>query len=212
MNNIALFGGTFNPIHLGHLKIATAIQTQFHFSSFLFLPARKPVHKGASTSASHRVEMLNLALQAMPITAASICLDEINRTTPSYTVETLKQLRKGSAPLSITLILGWDAFGGLTSWHQYEKLLSLCHLLVVNRPNTDAPLPADLQALLQTHLTADSEMLKTHPYGCIYLFDAGTHDISSSELRKRIQQKQSIVDWVPAPVWEYIKKNELYKS
>jgi nicotinate-nucleotide adenylyltransferase len=212
MNNIALLGGTFDPIHLGHLAIANAIQTKFNFSSFLFLPCRTPVHKGVFASAHHRVEMIKLALQSTSIPAADLCLDEINRITPSYTVETLQQLRKASDPLSITMILGWDAFLGLTSWHHYEKLLSLCHLLVVNRPNADSPLPPEIQTLLQTHLINDPESLKTQAHGFIYLFDAGEHNISSTDLRQRIGKNQSVVDCVPELVWEYIKKNDLYES
>jgi nicotinate-nucleotide adenylyltransferase len=208
--SIALLGGTFDPIHLGHLSIAQTIQTQFHFSSFLFLPAHLPVHKQADASISQRVDMINLVLEAMPIEHASLCLQEVNRSAPSYMIDTLRELRQIHPNTAISLILGWDSFLSLPDWHQFESLLSFCHFLVINRPRVVWQLNDTLQSFIQKHQTDEFSKLQIESCGLIYFFHAGLYEISSSEIRERVRHHQSIQDMVPKAVETYIRAHKLY--
>lgn len=207
---IALFGGTFDPIHLGHLSVAKTIQAQFHFSSFLFLPAHVPVHKQAEASISQRLDMMKLALDAVPIEHANLCLLEVNRTAPSYTIDTLREFRHLYPDTSISLILGWDSFLNLPEWYQFEELLSFCHFLVINRPRVVGQLNDRLHSLTQMHQTDDFSKLQSTPCESIYFFNAGLHEICSSEIRDQVRNHHSLDGLVPKAVETYIQQNQLY--
>ncbi|MCX7115958.1 MAG: nicotinate (nicotinamide) nucleotide adenylyltransferase [Gammaproteobacteria bacterium] len=200
--SLLLFGGTFDPIHLGHLAIAQAVQQQFHFSSFLFLPCQLPVHKNQpSTTPEQRIHMLSLALDANPIENASICLDEIHRPTPSFTVDTLHHLRQKTDPNTpITLLIGLDAFLNFLTWHQPEIILQLSKLLVIQRPLANPTLPPSLQALLKQENNT------------ITFFNAGLYEINSSTIRDHIQHKRPYRHWLPEAVGDYIEQEKLYRG
>ena len=182
MRNIAILGGTFDPIHLGHLAIAKNIQNFFNFQEFFFLPSNKSVHKGNITDPNHRLAMLKLALNREPtIENVKICLEEIKKDSPSYTVDTITTLRQKYPKAAITFILGFDMFLTLDTWHNYHELLNLCNLLVLKRPNYNKPLSKPIKSLLENHQAQNHNLLKTTPHGKIYLFDAGQYKISSTK-------------------------------
>ncbi len=211
MYSIAIFGGTFDPIHLGHIKTSKAIQKHFKFDSFYFLPCKIPAIKPpALASNTQRVEMLELALKPYP--DFKIDLREIKRDTPSYMVETLQSFRLEHLNASVTLIMGYDAFLGLSQWHQWEKITDLANLLVINRNHyINSPIPEPIAQVMRRHSNDDDSMLKKKTSGVICFFDAGNYEISSTELRKRLGQHQKIINELPEEVNNYIKQWELYQ-
>lgn len=211
MHNLIVYGGSFDPLHLGHLNTALAVQNEFQFERFLFLPCKTPVLKEASVaSTEQRVEMLKRALGPHP--DFEIDLREIKRNTPSFMVNTLESLREEfGVDTAITLLIGMDAFIQLPQWYNWGKILQLSHLLVIKRPTiTENQIPAILQKLLSTHETSKKNDLLTKSYGKILRYDAGEYDISSTWLREQIKQGKNIKDCLPEAVYRYIKEHDLY--
>lgn len=213
MHNLVIYGGSFDPVHYGHLKTALAVQQALNFDRFLFLPCKTPLLKKTTmASSAQRLDMLALALQPYPRFA--IDSQEIERDTPSYMVDTLQNIRRlGGQNLAITLLIGMDTFLQLPQWHAWQQLMDLSHLLVIHRPGAveKASIAPVLQALLITRETHDKKELLTQPYGKIYRLDAGQYDISSTWLRQQINQGLSIENYVPAAVNQYIKEQALYR-
>ncbi|ASQ45765.1 nicotinate-nucleotide adenylyltransferase [Legionella clemsonensis] len=214
MDNLIIYGGTFDPVHKGHLNIAENIQHHFHFDQFIFLPCKTPVLKDkAMATATQRVEMLTLALKNHN-KSFTLDLSEINRGSPSYMVSTLTHFRRRFGEnVAITLLMGLDTFRQLPQWYQWEKLLSLANLLIVKRPGlSDINLSEELIQLLLTHEVPHNNAIKTHPYGLIYRYDAGDFNISSTWLRQQLERNEDVSDYIPESVLNYIQKNNLYKS
>lgn len=212
MQRIALLGGTFDPVHNGHIKTSHAIQQHFQFHQFIFLPCKNPVIKPASQANSkQRIDMLKLAIKTHQ--TFQIDLREIERDTPSYMVFTLESFKREYPDGSITLILGYDAFLSLPLWHQWEKILTLCHLLVITRtlPNAKPWTTAPLQDILDAHKTTQEKDLLQCQAGKIFFFNAGTFDISSTEIKKAIKANQKIDQVLPRGVYQYIIQQKLYQ-
>ena len=222
MQTILIYGGTFDPPHYGHLNTAKAIQKHVHFDRFIFLPCKIPVLKAnALASSEQRIHMLKLALEHD--SEFEIDDREIVRSTPSFMVETLENFRQElGTQVAITLCIGMDSFMQLPQWKSWEKLLTLSHLLVIERADnpidygTDKPLPIlpnlpeTMRKLLLTHESLDKNTLLTKAYGSIVRFDAGYYPISSSWLRSQLQSGHNIEAYLPANVYQYIKEQALY--
>ncbi|RUR09593.1 nicotinate-nucleotide adenylyltransferase [Legionella sp. km772] len=210
MHSIAIFGGTFDPIHNGHILTSLAIQKSFQFSSYRFIPCKVPAIKPASTaSTEQRIHMLRLALKNY--NQFEIDLREIKRDTPSYMVETLKSLRKDYPYASITLILGFDAFLSLPKWYQWEKIIELANILVINREAALAePSSTINNELLKKHQVNDKKFPLYQPAGVIYQFNAGNYPISSTEIRAALKKKCIVDKQLPEEVANYIKQQKLY--
>ncbi len=201
--NIGVLGGTFDPIHIGHIKVAEEVVARLDLPRILFIPAGQPWLKlnnaNAVSPVQHRLEMVRLAILGNPRFKLSTM--EIERTGPTYSVDTIAQLHsqlgKGD---EIFFILGWDNLRQLPKWHQPQRLIELCRLVAV--PRVDFPLP-DLPAL-EKELPGISQR--------VILFDKPRIDINASEIRQRAAQGKSIRDFVPPPVESYIKENNLYKT
>lgn len=209
MHSLALFGGTFDPIHNGHIQTSLRVQSCFQFDSYIFLPCKIPAIKPPSLASSQqRIDMLQLAIKTHP--EFKLDLREINRDTPSYMYETLKSFREEYPMDSVTLILGYDAFISLPKWHQWEKIISLAHLLVIDRQAwSQEEMPEVLQQLVQKHL-ANAPRL-SEPAGSICFFDAGHYEFSSTEIRAAIKQQSDITSKLPKEVSRYITEKELYQ-
>lgn len=194
MRNIALFGGTFDPIHNGHIQTSLRIQSTFNFDSYLFLPCKTPTMKPpAYASNQQRVEMIQLAIK--PYNEFTLDLREMNRDTPSYMVDTLTSLKEEFPSDVITLILGYDAFLSLPKWHEWEKVVSMAQLLVMNRSSSSSKeIPDTLQNL-----------------SSVRFFDAGDYDVSSRQIRGELQQGIDVASKLPKAVYDYIKAKELYR-
>lgn|SRR3990167_2286437 len=195
-HNIVIFGGTFDPIHYGHLNISTAVQDFFNFESFIFLPCKIQVLKNTiPVNQVHRVTMLELACENYP-KKYNFLIDsqEISRKSPSYMVLTLRNYRKKLGPnVSITLMLGVDSFNQLSQWYQWRHIISLANLLVIHRPGY---IPA----------------WNTSPNGVIDYFNAGEYAISSTKVRQELANRPLKYDKIPTNVYDYIVSHNLYTS
>ncbi|MDP3560791.1 MAG: nicotinate (nicotinamide) nucleotide adenylyltransferase [Legionellaceae bacterium] len=216
MKKILIVGGTFCPPHQAHMAIITAVQNHFAFDQVIFVPCKEPVlDKAAGTSVTHRIAMLRLALKPFSNFILDLC--EIERDTPSYMITTLLHFRKklGEA-VSITLFMGMDNFLQFPRWHHWQDILTLSHLLVVNRANITADLSPVLQTLLANHKPTPDNNLSNKTVGTIELFDAGHYDISSTYIRSMIQHaiknKLPTDKLITSTVRDYIDKHKLFLS
>lgn len=213
MHNLIIYGGTFDPIHLGHLNTAINVQKYFCFERLLFLPCKVPVLKSkAVASAQHRVAMIELALETLDKQHFGIDLSEINRITPSYMIDTLKDFRQRFGEyFSITLLLGKDTFNQLPQWRDWKKLLDFANFLVIERAGVkEAKTPSSVQALLNQYETQDKKALSQQPHGLIACFDAGSFNFSSSEIRKLLISSKDGSAYLPQAIEQYIRQNNLY--
>ena len=211
MRHIAIFGGTFDPVHNGHIRTSKAIQESFQFDCYYFVPCKIPTLKPATTgSIEQRLALLNLATQELSNT--QIDLREIERDTPSFTVETLKSFKAEQPDTAITLIMGYDAFISLPMWHHWDQLLGLANLLIINREHySTTPLPEALTTLLKKVEVKDKGSLLKSNAGAIMFFDAGNYAISSTAIREKIKEGIDVAELLPKPVFDWIRKWELYQ-
>lgn len=197
-----IMGGTFDPPHLGHLAIAQDVLEALGLGRVLFVPAGIPPHKTERTISppSHRAAMLELAIAGNPAFAVSRV--ELERTGPSYTVDTVDQLRRAAADAGdddrFVVIVGGESLAALTTWHEPERLLRACHLAVVERPGTRTP----GRPWVGEHFPGLEDRV---------LFLAGPRLChSSSDIRRRVAEGRSIRYLVPETVAAYIAEHELY--
>jgi nicotinate-nucleotide adenylyltransferase len=215
---IGILGGTFDPIHHGHLRIAQEALEQCGLAQVRFVPCGTPPHRAApQTPAKLRCEMVHLALNGH----ADFLVDlrEIFRTGPSYTVDTLTALRAElGAQQPLCLILGGDAFMQLHSWHQWKQLFDLAHIIVLQRagalPLGNAMMNADaaLQAEYQARLAPGAGALRESPNGAIFVADMPALEISSTDIRRRCADGKSVRYLVPDIVVNYIHTHQLYRT
>jgi len=202
---IGLLGGTFNPIHLGHLSIAQEVLDHFKLNAVHFLPCHTPVHREApSILTEHRLTMLQLALQDKD--KFEIDLTEIDRGGPSYMIDSLKVLVQ-SQHETLVLILGTDAFNDLPTWKHAKQILKYCHIVVCQRPDETL-----LQTEFNVHEVKDVKQLSLKATGCIYFLDVKPTPCSSTFIRKNSTNREAITQYLPHPVLEFIQSNNLYAS
>ncbi|MBN9229769.1 MAG: nicotinate-nucleotide adenylyltransferase [Legionella sp.] len=210
MHKIALFGGTFDPIHNGHIKTSLSIQHSFHFDEYYFIPCKNQVLKPeARASNQQRIQMLNLAVNFYPQFSIDLC--EMERDSPSYTLNTLTHMRQQWPDAAITLILGYDSFLSLPQWYHWQELITLANILVINRDNYRLiPLSKPLEDFLQQYQTLNKEDFLSHTLGAVYFFNAGNYQVSSSEIRKKISEHVDVSTLLPENVYQFIKDEGLY--
>ncbi len=197
--SIGVFGGTFDPVHNGHLAVAEEARTQLKLAEIIFVPAGQPWFKDGRpiTPAPHRLAMLRLALAGKPYFKLSVA--EIERAGPSYTVDTIAELReKLKKQDELFFILGCDSLKDLPRWHDAPRLIKLCYLVAAGRPGCTLP---DLDAL-EASLPGISRR--------VTILNRPQVDISASDIRERVARGQPIEHLVPAPVERYIKQQGLY--
>lgn len=211
MSDILIFGGTFDPVHDGHIQIAMNVQNYCHFERFIFLPCKMPLLKNNSqASPQQRLEMLDIALCHYSGYHFETDSREIFRESPSYMVTTLEDYRlEAGNDISITLLLGKDSFAELPRWHKWENLLKLCNILVVDRPE-DTCFTSAIRTLLEKHETGDVANLKNNPHGMIYRLNAGTFHYSSTSIRHMFHENKTQNLPLPSSVQNYIIKYNLY--
>ncbi|MEJ2670121.1 MAG: nicotinate-nucleotide adenylyltransferase [Gammaproteobacteria bacterium] len=206
---IGVLGGAFDPIHIGHLRMALEIQSQLSATRILFLPTPTPPHKSTVYATyADRLNMLKLALAQHEGLAVSEIENALPK--PNYTVNTLRALRV-TLPQHQRLcwIMGLDSLHQLTSWYRWETLFSLSHIIVVNRPITSA-LPKALSSVLVDRWCDNAIPLHTQSTGKIIKLETPKLDIASRQLRHMVQTKQALDYLVPAAVIDYIKEHRLY--
>lgn len=201
---IGILGGTFDPVHNGHLAVAAHLCEGLGLGGVRFILSGVPPHRGQpACAAHHRLAMLEQALagddRLVPDTR------ELARRGPSYSVWTLRSLRREFPEASLCWIVGADAWLGLRQWHRFEELSSLAHLVVVRRPGWDLEGAADAHAL-----SRDPGRLARRTAGTALLYDGPVTDVSASDVRRRIAGGEDVSALVPEPVWRYIQRQNLY--
>jgi nicotinate-nucleotide adenylyltransferase len=210
---IGLLGGTFNPIHFGHLRMAQELADALSLAEIRFIPAANPPHKAVPTvSAQQRAEMVQLAIADNPL----FRLDkrELQRQGASYTIDTLISLRAelGSA-VSLVLCMGSDAFRKLDTWHRWQELLDYCHIALVQRPlSSSETLPKVLETFLFNHYSEHSEDLHDSHSGRIIMQQITALDISSTAICHQLKLGQSVRYLLPEKVIAYLQEHALYQS
>ena len=209
---IGIFGGTFDPIHFGHLRPALEVMEALSLAEVRFVPNRLPPHRGLpQVAAELRLEMLRIALSQQP--GFRVDDRELRRDGPSYTAETLVDLRhQVHADTPLCLIMGMDAFLGLPRWHRWRELFELAHLVVAQRPGAAPAYPDELAALLDGRCVTAGADLRSSPAGLVHLMSVTQLEISATGLRNALASGRSGRFLVPEPVWRYIKKHGLYGS
>ncbi len=198
---LGVFGGTFDPIHVGHLIIAQEAAVEAGLDSVLFVPAGQPWLKAGTrvTDGRHRLAMTRLAVEGCDRFAVSAV--EVERPGPSYTADTLEELRGGmDAADSLHFILGMDALEGLHRWNRPERIFDLCSLAVVSRPGHREFDPATVDRIRPG---ASDSVAVVHGPGI---------GISAAEVRRRVARGLPISHWVPRAVEEYVYENGLYQE
>ncbi len=218
---IGLFGGTFNPVHLGHLRAALEVKEGFELSKIFLIPAALPPHKipGDVVDVGDRLQMLNLALEnKAEISVSDI---ELKRSGPSYTIDSVKYFKSTLPEKSqIYLVMGLDAFLEIDSWKSYEELLQQVSIIVINRPKKDHLFCGDGWIRLDDYLTSgiSGNYKFSESQSCylspdkqpIFIFEVTALDISSTKIRSLIKAGRSIGYLVPRKTAEFIKSRGLY--
>jgi len=209
---LGVLGGTFDPIHVGHLDAAEAARASLELDEVLFVPAHDPPHKPADPRASafHRFALVTLAIQDWPGYRASDM--ELAREGASYTVDTLRGLQAcGWTAGQLFFILGADAFADIGTWRAFPAVLDLAHFAVIARPGTtpDEALARTPDLRLRVRLP-ESRAWRHEKGTAIYLVEARTRDVSSSAIRERLAERKAIDDLVPAAVARHITSHHLY--
>ncbi|HOY70789.1 MAG TPA: nicotinate-nucleotide adenylyltransferase [Methylotenera sp.] len=214
MHTIGILGGTFNPIHFGHLRMAQELAESLSLNEVRFIPSANPPHKPApQVSADHRAAMVQLAIANNPL--FSLDNRELLRVGNSYTYDTLRSLRDElGMQTSITLMMGNDAFTKLNTWHRWDELLSLCHICLVARPQLpNQPkigLPKTLESYLQAHYTELGDDLAKNAFGLITMQHITALDISSTAIREAVKNQHSVRYLLPDDVLSYMQAHQLY--
>lgn len=199
---IGILGGTFDPIHVGHLEAAAAVRRALSLDRVMLLPARTPPHRSVEPRASvyHRFAMTALAANGSEGMLASDL--ELRRDGPSYTALTLEALQHdGFTASQLFFIVGADAFAEIDTWYDYPRVLSLANFVVVSRPGASVG-PAELIPNSQSPISSGSTSL--------LFVDAQTPDVSSTDIRRRVGSGESIEGLVPLGVAEHIRRHRLY--
>ncbi len=211
---LGLLGGTFDPVHFGHLRLAEEARSALGLERVLWLPSGQPPHRPAPRAPSdHRLAMVRLAIEGNPGFALDAA--EAQSAATSYTVTTLERLRQLHGPSRpLVLLLGADAFSGFASWHRWLDLLALTHLAVATRPGHPLEprfLPAELQGEFQARLVHDAQALSQSPAGAILTFNITALEISGTWIRGALASVGSARYLLPDPVLDYIAKHRLYQ-
>lgn len=209
---LGVLGGTFDPIHNGHIAAAAAAQDSLDLESIVLVPSHMPPHRQdpVGATAEQRYAMARLAAERPGWTASRI---EIDRDGPSYTFDTLVELRSGSAGTRIFFILGADAFAEIATWSRYPDVLDLANFVVVSRPGiTLDSLRERVPSAFEHHPPCSPSALRDlgSEETRVILVEATTPNVSSTDIRRRIGAGEPLSGLVPGPVADYIRAHHLY--
>lgn len=208
---IAIFGGTFDPVHYGHLRAAAEVADKLQVDDFRLLPAGTPPHRDATwAKPEHRLAMLELALRDHP----DLRVDdrEIRRPGRSYMVDTLDSIRREAGNCPVLLIIGQDAANALDQWHRWRELFELAHLVIMTRPKSRPRYRPELAEVLQPRRVRGARALMDAPAGGVLHVEVTRLAISSTDIRRQLEAGANPRFLLPAPVLKYIRKQRLYNA
>lgn len=212
---LGIFGGTFDPVHCGHVALARELRTSLALAAVRFVPAGDPPHRGTPmAAASHRLAMVELAIAGEP--GLEVDAREVRAARRSYTVLTLEELCDEDPTRTLALIVGADTFLGLPTWHRWREIFALSHVVVVPRPGValEAALPPELAPEWVKRYSRDAGALTRAHAGAVIVQPVTAHPISASAIRERLAAGAAglaaIRGLLPATVLAYIERNQLY--
>lgn len=211
MNPIGIFGGTFDPIHYGHLRSAFELLQALDLAEVRFVPSAEPPHRGGTFApADLRYRMVEAAVEGQAGFVVDDC--EFRRDGPSYSIDTLAAMRAEHGDRSLCLITGMDAYLGLTSWHRWDEILDIAHIIVAHRPGWHLPDTGKLGELLAAHGTTDAKELHNQPAGRIFDHAVTQLEIASTEIRELIGAGRDPRFLMPDMVRDVILESGCYKG
>lgn len=213
---LALMGGTFDPVHWGHLRVASETAAALRLPELRLVPSKTPVHRTRpGATEAQRFDMLALGISALNDPALRADNREITRATPCYTALTLESLREEFPTRPLIWVIGVDAFLHIHTWFQWRRLFELAHFVVLNRPGfaVSQVLSHEMADVWQGRLTRDIDALHATTSGLIYLHTVTPQAISATAIRNTIaagEADQALLALLPAPVLAYIRAHHLY--
>lgn len=211
-HDLVILGGTFDPVHYGHLRALEEVREALGLPKALLIPAGNPPHRQSPWApARHRLEMVRRAASRYP--QLEVCSFEVERDGPSYTVDTLRHLRETHAAASLSMVIGMDAFLRFDTWREWEAILDLAHLVVTGRPGWPAAeLPEALRQALYRRRCDDLAALRRERAGKIAFFNVSALEISATRIRSLLAEGRSAAFLLPDAVLDYIVAERLYCS
>lgn len=205
---IGIYGGTFNPVHYGHLRTALEVKELFGLAQLRLIPCRLPPHRQQpDVDGEQRLNMLQLAIADTP--ELEVDRRELDRVGPSYMIETLQSIRAENPQTTLLLFIGTDAFAGLESWHQWQQLFEVAHVVVMTRPACNMP---DLSGFFRQRLYTDCRQLQQQRVGGLFFQAVTALDISATAIRNLIADGRNPKFLLPDSVITYIRQHQLYLS
>ncbi|MCU1722097.1 MULTISPECIES: nicotinate-nucleotide adenylyltransferase [Pseudomonas] len=211
VRRIGVLGGTFDPVHIGHLRSALEVVELMGLDEVRLLPNARPPHRDTPhVVPQDRLAMVSCAVEG--VDRLSVDARELARDKPSYTIDTLESMRAElGADDQLFLLLGWDAFCGLPGWHRWEELLRHCHILVLQRPDADVEPPDELRNLLAARSESDPTAM-SGPAGNISFVWQTPLSVSATQIRQLLASGKSVRFLVPDAVLAYIETHGLYRA
>jgi len=205
-----IFGGTFDPVHIGHLRTALDIKTFLGLDKVLMIPCGDPPHRDAPmTPARQRLAMVEIAVAGEPGLEADP--REIDRPGLSYSIDTLIQLRAELGPDEpLCFCIGMDSLTNIGSWHRWQEFLDYCHIVVAARPGCDMPMQGDVAQWVRSHRVIDKHHLLNGPCGSVFIDEMTLLPVAATDLRGMLHSGQSVRYLTPDAVIDYISKHRLY--
>lgn len=207
---LAVLGGMFDPIHLGHLRSAVELRDGLGLEAVLLMPCKVPPHRAQPmASVAQRLAMVNLAVANEP----GLVVDEreLARDGPSYSIDTLRSLRAERPGQPVCLVVGQDAFNGFSTWHQWRSIFDLAHVVVLSRPGGVATWSPELAAEVAKRRAEDASAVTNNIAGSVLFWPVTPFGVSSTSVRGLLSQGKSVRFLVPDGVCEYIRQSGLYK-
>jgi nicotinate-nucleotide adenylyltransferase len=208
---LGIYGGTFDPVHNGHLRAAFEVKESLSLEEVWLLPSHQPPHRDApEISAADRLMLLRAAIRG----SDDFLIDarELERGGPSYTFDTLSAIRAEVGARPVGLILGMDAFLGLPGWHRWRELFDLAHLIVMQRPAFDAEFSGELLDVVAGRMTVEPELVKSRPAGFVFVQPVTQLDISATRIRHLLKAGRSPRYLIPDDALEIILARGFYRS
>ena len=208
---IGILGGTFDPVHFGHLRTALDVYEALALDRLRLIPCHLPPHRDRPVATSNqRVSMLEAAVRDYPV--FDIDQRELGREGPSYTFDTLLSLRTELGSVGLCLLIGMDAFRDLTTWHRWRELIGLSHLVVMTRPGVEIPGQGELADFISQHQVSDAGELRQQAAGGLLFQPVTRLEISATDIRMRLAEGRSAAFLVPEAVRKIINHENLYQG